>query len=146
MQKPAMKKYFISIVALSLCLLVTSVAEARLTLGVVIGPGTETGALTRDQVQSLASQLMDKLDDNITIKELPDSTTLVNWLDQFAAVDMALLPSVGPLIPRGPSPLWPARGLVAISPNVRRNWFEKQAFRHGVRLLPRPPNGSRLTR
>ena len=44
-----------------------------------------------DQAKALASLLAEKLEEDILVKELADSATLVNWLDQFAMLDLALL-------------------------------------------------------
>ena len=91
MLKPVMNKQFISILLFLLCLLVSSPAEARLTLGVLIGTGEASGEITSDQARSLASQLAEKLQEEVVVKELSDSAILIDWLDRFAMLDLALL-------------------------------------------------------
>jgi hypothetical protein len=93
MLKPAMNKHFITIILLLLCVLVSSRAEARLTLGVVTGSGDTSSEITSAQAKSLASLLAEKLQEDIVVKELSDSATLLSWLDQFAMLDLALLPT-----------------------------------------------------
>ncbi len=91
MLAPVMRKHFISIILFLLCLLVSRPVEARLTLGVVIGPDEAVGEVTSVQAVSLASLLAERLHEEVVVKELADSATLVNWLDRFAMVDLALL-------------------------------------------------------
>ena len=91
MLKPVMHKHFITITLCLLCLLVARPAEARLTLGVVTGPGAAAGEVTSVQAGSLASLLAEKLQEEVVVKELADSATLLNWLERFAMIDLALL-------------------------------------------------------
>ncbi len=91
MLKLAMKKHFISIILFLLCLLVSSPVEAHLTLGVVIGTDEGSSEITSDRAHSLASLLAEKLQEEVVVKELSDSATLINWLDHLAALDLALL-------------------------------------------------------
>lgn len=91
MLKPVMNKYFITIYLVLLCLLVSSLVEARLTLGVLVGTDAASGQITSDQAHSLVSLLAEKLQEEIIVKELSDSATLINWLDHLAALDLALL-------------------------------------------------------
>ena len=90
MLKP-MNKHFLFIILLLLCLLVSRPAEARLTLGVVTGPDEAAGEVTSVLARSLASLLAEKLQEEVVVKELTDSATLISWLDRFAMLDLALL-------------------------------------------------------
>ncbi len=91
MLKPVMQKHFITILLFLLCLLVARPAEARLTLGVVAGPDVAAGEISSAQANSLASLLAEELHEEVVVKELADSATLINWLDRFAMLDLALL-------------------------------------------------------
>jgi hypothetical protein len=93
MLTPAMKKHFITILLLLLCLAIARPADARLTLGVVVGPGDGSSMLQREKVVSLANLLHEKMQEEMVVKEMPDSATIMTWLDQYAAVDLALLSS-----------------------------------------------------
>jgi len=74
-----------TIILLLFCfLLFTGIAEARLTLGVV---GDD------DRVRPLADRLAKQLGEEVEIKHLADMETLLNWLERFAMVDLAVLPS-----------------------------------------------------
>ncbi|GEM_PF-6404013 len=86
-----MKRHFIFILLFLVCLLVSSPAEARLTLGVLVGTDEASGEISSEQVRTLASMLAEKLQEKVVVKEMSDSATLINWLDRFAALDLALL-------------------------------------------------------
>ncbi|MCK4509077.1 MAG: hypothetical protein KAU27_11070, partial [Desulfuromonadales bacterium] len=86
-----MQKHFITIILFLLCLLVSRPVEARLTLGVVAWPDEAAGEITSAQANSLATLLAEKLHEDVAVKELADSATLINWLDRFAMLDLALL-------------------------------------------------------
>ena len=91
MLKPVMHKHFITIILLLLCMLISRPAEARLTLGVVTGPDDAAGGVALAQADSLASLLAEKLQEEVVVKTLADSATLIDWLDRFAMLDLALL-------------------------------------------------------
>jgi hypothetical protein len=91
MLKLVMQKHFITIILFLLCLLISRPVEARLTLGVVAGPDKAAGEITSAQANSLAILLAEKLHEDVVVKELADSATLINWLDRFAMLDLALL-------------------------------------------------------
>jgi hypothetical protein len=93
MLKPAMNKHFFSILLLLLCLLVSGPAEARLTLGIVPGTQDSSGEVPLGQANALAERLTEKLQEEVVVKELADTATLINWIDRFAMLDLALLSS-----------------------------------------------------
>ncbi len=86
-----MNKHFIAMILLLLCLLVSRPVEARLTLGVVTGSGEAAGQVTSEQAGSLARLLAEKLQEEVAVKEFSDSATLIDWLDRFAMIELALL-------------------------------------------------------
>ncbi len=79
-----MNKSSIAILLLLCSLLFSGVAEARLTLGVV---GDD------DRTRSLANGLAKYLGEEVEVRNLADTETLLNWLERFAMVDMAVLPT-----------------------------------------------------
>ena len=93
MLKPAMNKHFFAILLLLLCLLVSGPAEARLTLGIVPGTQASSGEVSLVQANALAELLTENLQEEVVVKELTDSATLINWIDRFAMLDLALLSS-----------------------------------------------------
>ena len=93
MLKPAMNKHFFAILLLLLCLLFTGPAEARLTLGIVSGTQDSSGEISLGQANALAELLTENLQEEVVVKELADSSTLINWIDRFAMLDLALLSS-----------------------------------------------------
>ncbi len=92
MLKPVMQKNLILITLLLSCLLISRPVEARLTLGVVVGSNEAASEITSSQANSLATILAEKLQEEVVVRELSDSATLINWLDRFAMLDLALLP------------------------------------------------------
>ena len=84
MLKSIMNKPFFIILLLLCSLLFGGVAQARLTLGVV---GDD------ERARTLADNLARHLDEEVTVKNLADSATLLNWLERFAMVDLAVLPT-----------------------------------------------------
>ena len=93
MLKPAMNKHFFAILLLLLCLLFTGPAEARLTLGIVSGTQDSSGEVSLGQATALAELLTKNLQEEVVVKELADSSTLINWIDHLAMLDLALLSS-----------------------------------------------------
>jgi hypothetical protein len=93
MLKPAMNKHFFAILLLLLCLLFTGLAEARLTLGIVPGTQDSSGEVSLGQANALAELLTENLQEEVVVKELADSSTLINWIDRLAMLDLALLSS-----------------------------------------------------
>jgi hypothetical protein len=93
MLKPAMNKHFFAILLLLLCLLFSGPAEARLTLGIVPGTQDSSGEVSLGQANALAVLLTENLQEEVVVKELADSATLINWIDRFAMLDLALLSS-----------------------------------------------------
>ena len=93
MLTPAMNKHFFAILLLLLCLLVSTPAEARLTLGIVPGTQASSGEVSPGQAEVLAELLTEKLQEEVVVKELADSSTLINWIDRFAMLDLAVLSS-----------------------------------------------------
>ena len=93
MLKPAMNKHFFAILLLLLCLLFSGPAEARLTLGIVSGTQDSSGEVSLGQANELAELLTENLQEEVVVKELADSATLINWIDRFAMLDLALLSS-----------------------------------------------------
>lgn len=79
-----MNKYSTIILLLFCSLLFTGIAEARLTLGVV---GDD------DRIRPLADHLAQQLGEEVEVKPLADTETLLNWLERFAMLDLAVLPS-----------------------------------------------------
>jgi len=79
MLKPAMNKHFFAILLLLLCLLVTVPAEARLTLCIVPGTQDSSGEVSLEQANALAELLTENLQEEVVVKELADSSTLINW-------------------------------------------------------------------
>ena len=88
-----MNKHFFAILLLLLCLLVTVPAEARLTLCIVPGTQDSSGEVSLEQANALAELLTENLQEEVVVKELADSSTLINWIDRFAMLDLALLSS-----------------------------------------------------
>jgi ABC-type phosphate/phosphonate transport system substrate-binding protein len=86
-----MTKHILSISLLLLCLVLPRHADARLTLGAV-ADATYAGAAT-EQVETFAAQVAEKLGEEVMVKWLADSDALLNWLDRFAALDLALISS-----------------------------------------------------
>ncbi|NIQ12823.1 MAG: hypothetical protein GWO08_23485 [Gammaproteobacteria bacterium] len=86
-----MKKHFISIILLLLSLFAVTSAHARLTLGVVVDSEGNPGLMQSSQLDNLVAQLHETLQEEIIVKEMPDAATVIDWLDQYAALDMALL-------------------------------------------------------
>ena len=88
-----MNKHFFAILLLLLCLLLSGPAEARLTLGIVPGTQDSSGEVSLEQANALAELLTENLQEEVVVKELADSSTLINWIDRFAMLDLALLSS-----------------------------------------------------
>ncbi|MDT8444891.1 MAG: hypothetical protein RQ722_11390 [Desulfuromonadales bacterium] len=86
-----MNKHFFTMILFLLSLLVSRPAEARLMLGVITGSDEAAGQVTSEQAGSLANLLAEKLQEKVAVKEFSDSATLINWLDRFAMLDLALL-------------------------------------------------------
>ena len=93
MLKPAMNKHFFAILLLLLCLLFSGPAEARLTLGIVPGTQDSSGEVSLGEANELAELLTENLQEEVVVKELADSAIVINWIDRFATLDLALLSS-----------------------------------------------------
>lgn len=93
MLKPAMNKHSFAILLLLLSLLVSSPADARLTLGIVSGTLDSSGEVSSARANSLAALLTERLQEEVVVKELSDVASLVNGLDAVAMLDLALLSS-----------------------------------------------------
>ena len=83
MLKPAMNKHFFAILLLLLCLLATGPADARLTLGIVPGTQDSSGEISLEQANALAELLTENLQEEVVVKELADSSTLINWIESL---------------------------------------------------------------
>jgi hypothetical protein len=92
MLKPTMNKLFFAILLL-LCLFFPGPAEAQLKLGIVTGTQDSTGGGALGQANALAELLTESLQEEVVVKELTDSATLINWIDRLAMLDLALLSS-----------------------------------------------------
>lgn len=93
MLKPAMNKHFLAILLLLLSLLVSSPADARLTLGIVPGTQDSSGEVSPARANSLAQLLTQRLQEEVVVKELADTATLLNSIERPAMLDLALFSS-----------------------------------------------------
>jgi hypothetical protein len=91
MLKSIMIKHILTITLSLLFFLVSSPVQARLMLGAVTGNGETPGVASAEQVASLAYLVAEKLGEEVVVKELNDSASLLNWLDRFATLDLALI-------------------------------------------------------
>lgn len=84
-----MNKKISAIFLLLFFLLVCGTAEARLTLGVASGEGGVSSA----QAKALTRFLAENLQEDVMLREYADAETLINWLERFAVLDIAILPT-----------------------------------------------------